>query len=241
MARCRVLALILVAALGAIAWPRPAAATTEIKLTYWPTTTTYTSPTLSGTWTTNFIGGDLRWTSDTSHWGIHLKYDTGSETSFGGFFNGLFASGTDAIWSADVFYAWEFPAITVRAFAGYGDIKNTLNFAFGGGSLVYDATGYRVGADAMIPVPHSNFAFNASAAWYPSTSTSLTFSSSGFTRTSNGQATDLSASVQYTFPSGLLLEGGYRWINNHLGSLALVVVGTGETTGGPFFSVGYRL
>jgi hypothetical protein len=238
--RFRVLAALTVLAFAFASCPRPAAASVELKLVYWPTNTTYTSPTISGTWTTNFIGGDFRWTSDESHWGIHLKYDTGSETNIGGFFTGLFSGGTDAIWSADVFYAWQFPALTVRAFAGYGDIKNTLNFAFGGGSLVYDATGYRVGADAMIPVPNTNFAFNASAAWYPSTSTSLTFTSSGFTRPSSGSATDLSASVQYTWPTGVLVEGGYRWINNHLGQLALVFVGTGETTSGPFFSVGYR-
>lgn len=239
MVRFRMLTALIILAFGLAASPRPAAASVELKLIYWPTNVTYTSPTLNGTWTTNFIGGDLRWTSDESHWGIHLKYDTGSQANWGGLFSGFFTSGTDTIWSADLFYAWQFPAVTVRGFAGYGDLENTGNFN-GGGSLVYKATGYRVGADAVIPVPNTNFAFNASAAWYPSTSTSLTFTPSGFTRTSNGSATDLSASVQYTWPTGVFVEGGYRWINNHLGSLALLFVGTSATTEGPFFAVGYH-
>ncbi|HEV2282580.1 MAG TPA: hypothetical protein VGX75_09360 [bacterium] len=214
---------------------RPADATWELKLNYWPTTVTNSkSSGQFGNWSTNFWGGDLRWTSDTSHWGIHLKYDTATPGSWGGTYAGS-TGGTDTVWSGDLFYAWQLTTVTLRGFAGWGDIKHVSNFGL---AQTLEARGYRVGADVMIPVPNTRWAFNATAAWYPSTSTSFTF---GSTTTSGGNATDFGASVQYMWPRGWLVEGGYRWITENTGALPNTVCPCTVRTSGPFFDVGYHM
>jgi hypothetical protein len=216
--------------------PPSADATWEVKLNYWPTTVTNSrSSGQFGNWTTNFWSGDIRWTSDTSHWGIHLKYDTGNEGGWGGSYAGA-TGGTDTIWSGDLFYAWQLSMATLRGFLGWGDMKFLSNFSFGGQTI--EANGYRVGVDAQIPVPNTGWAFNGSVAWYPSTSTSFNFL--GVTSTSGASATDYSASVQYMWPQGWLLEGGYRWVNTDTGALAGTVCPCTLRTSGPFFDVGYH-
>ncbi len=225
--------VVLLFALGMV--PRPADASFEVKLNYWPTTITNSRSTGQfGNWSTNFWGGDLRWTSDTSHWGIHFKYDTGSEGSWGGTYAGA-NGGTDTIWSGDLFYAWQLSTVTLRGFVGWGDMRFTSNF---GSGQTLEGSGYRVGADAQIPLPNTGFAFNASVAWYPSTSTSFNFV--GFTSTSNASATDYSASVQYMWPRGWLVEGGYRWVSTDTGALAGTVCPCTIKTSGPFFDLGYH-
>jgi hypothetical protein len=225
--------IVLLFAFGMV--PRPADASFEAKLSYWPTTVTASnSGGQFGNWTSNFWGGDFRWTSDTVHWGIHLKYDTANPNNWGGSFSSS-TGGTDTVWSGDLFYAWMLPVATVRAFAGWGDLKHTS--VLGGGTETIEASGYRVGADAQFPVPNTRWAFNASAAWYPSTSTSFTFFG---TTTSGGNATDFSASVQYTWPQGWLAEGGYRWITENTGALPATVCPCTIKTSGPFFDVGYH-
>ena len=250
-------AALLVLAWSIALWPRPAAAAAggvvELKLDYWPATTTETtsgsfSPPM--TWTTQYWGGDLRWTS-TQHWGIHLKYDTGSEGSFGGFPGppnlGAPGAATDTVWSGDVFYAWQLPAVTVRGFAGYGSVRYSASSVpsfFGLIDYTIDTEGYRVGADVTVPIRDSGFAFNASAAWYPSMTTNSTTTFHSFAGTFRNSAattgSDLSASVQYTWTRGWLVEGGYRWITLNTGRFANGAAPTTFTTNGPFFSVGYR-
>ncbi len=254
--RGRLLAVLLVLACVSVLGVRPAAASVELKLNYWPATSNasgvYLDPEPPSNWTTQFWGGDLRWTSDQSHWGVHLKYDTGNEASWGGALGPLAASGqltsaTDIIWSGDVFYAWTLVGATVRGFVGYGNIQQTWNFhtPFGNFWEAWQSNGYRVGADATIPIRSSNFAFNASAAWYPSVNS--TFSESGgFSRSiSGGSASDLSASVQYTWAQGWLVEGGYRWVTENIPQASVGGAPTfpGPATftyNGPFFALGYH-
>ncbi len=234
--RFRVLVAFVVLAFGIGLVPRAADASFEVKLNYWPTTVTNSrSSGQFGNWDTNFWGGDLRWTS-TSNWGIHLKYDTGSEGSWGGSYISA-TGGTDRIWSADLFYAWTLSPATVRTFAGYGDMRFESDFG-AAGPQVLEANGYRIGADAQIPVPNTGWAFNASVAWYPSTSTSFSFV--GFSSTSSASATDYSASVQYMWPQGWLVEAGYRWVNTDFGALAGTVCPCTIRTSGPFFDVGFH-
>jgi hypothetical protein len=233
----RILAAFVVLLFGIGIVPRPADASFELKLNYWPTTLTISrSSGQFGNWSTNLWGGDFRWTSDTSHWGIHLKYDTGSEGSWGGSYAGA-TGGTDRIWSGDLFYAWQLSMITVRGFVGWGDMRFESDFG-AAGPQVLEANGYRIGADAMFPVPNTGWAFNGSVAWYPSTSTSFSFL--GFSSTSNATASDYSASVQYMWPRGWLLEGGYRWVNTDTGALAGTVCPCTLHTSGPFFDLGYH-
>ena len=258
--RFRLLAVFVVLACSGALWVQPAAASVELKLNYWSATSNvsgvYLDPQLPSNWTTQFWGGDFRWTSDASHWGIHLKYDTGSEGSWGGALGreaaeGFLRSGTDTVWSGDVFYAWTLSSATVRGFVGYGNMQQTWNFNIRGTSLweAWQANGYRVGADATIPIRNSNFAFNASAAWYPSLNS--TFSEGipnvfSFSRSiSGGTASDLSASIQYTWPQGWLVEGGYRWVTENIpqASVGGVPAFPGPATftmNGPFFAVGYH-
>jgi hypothetical protein len=232
----RALAVLVVLLFGIGLTPRPAGASFEVKLNYWPTTVTNSrSSGQFGNWTTDYWGGDFRWTSSTSHWGIRFKYDTGNESAWGGTYAGA-TGGTDTIWSADLFYAWQFAAATLRGFAGWGDLKYTANFPGAGQTI--EANGYRVGIDAQIPVPGTGWAFNGSVAWYPSTSTS--FTTAGFSSTAGASATDYSASVQYMWPRGWLAEGGYRWVNTDTGALAGTVCPCTVRTSGPFFDVGYH-
>lgn len=256
--RFRALAAFVVLACCVALWPRPAAGALELKLNYWPVTTSgvpsgaYVTDGVvvagGGNWNTQFFGGDLRWTS-LQHWGIHLKYDTGSQGSWGGAlsFLGLTTGGTDTVWSADVFYAWQVRTVTLRGFAGYGSIQYVFNYNpsqsyLGASGETLSSAGYRVGADAAIPIPNSHFALNASAAWYPSNTTTDSYPSPG-SPTSGGSATDLSGSVQYTWPSGWLAELGYRWITWNTGSFHTGIALTCPctfATNGPFFAVGHR-
>jgi len=243
--------LVIVAAVLA-PWPQPAGAvaagTFELKLNYWPTTTTQTYGTSiingQGSWTTPYLGGDFRWTGN-QHWGIHLKYDTGSEGAFAGI-EARRTVGTDTVWSADVFYAWQFARATVRAFAGYGSLLQADTFS----SRVYGAetltgTGWRLGADAVFSVPNSRWAFTASAAFLPSTATTYTAQGGGVLGkapdTSSGNAQDYSLAVQYAWPQGWLVEAGYRWLNPNYGQLPDYPCNPcATTTSGPTFAVGYR-
>ena len=240
--RFRLFAVLVLLACGNALWVQPAAASIEVKLNYWPATTnasgTYVDPQPPSGWTTQFWGVDFRWTSDTSHWGVHLKYDTGNESGWTGLLACCIRSGTDTIWSGDVFYAWALSAATLRGFVGYGNIQQTWNFV---GWEAWQSNGWRVGADAAIPIPNSNFSFNASAAWYPSLNS--TFSESGgFSRSVSGTtATDFSASVQYTWARGWLVEGGYRWVTLNAPLFPAGFPGPATfTINGPFFAVGYH-
>ena len=232
----RILAALAIVLFGVGMIPRPVDAAFEVRLNYWPTTVTNSrSSGQFGNWTTNFWGGDFRWTSDTAHWGFHLKYDTGNQGSWGGNYASA-TGGTDTMWSGDVFYAWQFAAATLRGFVGWGDMKFTSNF--GASPQMLEGSGYRVGVDGQITVPNTRWAFNGSVAWYPSTSTS--FSIPGFTSTSGASAADYSASVQYMWPQGWLLEGGYRWTNMDTGALAGTICPCTVRTSGPFFDLGYH-
>ena len=235
----RVLAGLMVVAFGVALWTRPAAAmasgTIELKFDYWPTNENATDQFGSGSWNTQIWGGDFRFTSN-QNWGIHLKYETGTQSNWSAFVGAT--GGQDTVWSGDVFYGWQFPRATLRVFAGYGHIEyrftNPVSF------LDSTNTGYRVGVDGVIPLPNSRWQFNGGVAWYPSLSASLTSNALG-TFTGSGNAQDYSASFQYNFPSGWLAEIGYRWIN---------VSTSGYTVGpytflnfqqnGPFLAVGYH-
>jgi len=262
MIRFRVLAASVVLVCGTALWPQPTAAANgdiELKLNYWPAATTGSTPagayvsdgvtaTGGGNWNTQFWGGDLRWTSSW-HWGIHLKYDTGSQSSWGGALavGGLTTGGTDTVWSGDVFYAWQLRTVTIRGFVGYGSIQDVFNYNpslsfLGGRGETLSSAGYRAGIEAVIPIPNSRFTFNAGAAWYPSNTTTDSYPAPG-SPTSSGTATDYSASVQYTWPSGWLAELGYRWINWTTGSFhsgAALTCPCTFATNGPFLAVGHR-
>jgi len=244
--RFRLVAAFVVLACCIALWLQPATASVELKLNYWPATTnvtgTYVDPEPPSNWTTQFWGGDFRWTSN-QHWGVHLKYDTGSEGSWGGALAGHITGGTDTIWSGDVFYAWQLSAATLRGFVGYGNIQQTWTFGPSPVSEGWQSTGWRVGADAAIPLRNSNFSFNASVAWYPSLNSTFSAHSAGSslsTSASGGTASDYSASFQYTWPRGWLVEAGYRWVNENIAQTAFVFGPATFTMNGPFFAVGYH-
>jgi hypothetical protein len=205
-----------------------------------PATITTLPNSLNSSWTTGFFGGDFRWTSD-QYWGVHLKYDYGAE---GGWSPSLFATGgTDNVWSADVFYAWRLPSATVRGFLGYGNVewRQSSNFFGNQGFLDTKLSGWRVGADAAIPIAKTPVAVNASVAWYPSST--ATASGAAASGSGTGIASDYEASVQYTAPAGWLAEAGYRWIDVRTWGYPPSLVppsGINWTTNGPFFAVGYH-
>jgi hypothetical protein len=251
--RRRTVVAFVILACGIALWPQAASASVELKLNYWPTTNSisFATPGLgNNSWTESVWGGDLRWTSDESHWGIHLKYDTGSKVSWAGVRFATLIGGTDTFWSGDVFYAWQTPAFTLRGFVGYGDLEETDTYGpcSGPGCQVpgtstAKSSGYRIGADATIPIPNSNFAFNASVAWYPSNTTIRTVPAGtfpGLTLYATGSATDISASVQYTWPEGWLAEVGYRWISWDSGPWAMSSCPCTLQYSAPFFAAGYH-
>ncbi|HEV2356083.1 MAG TPA: hypothetical protein VGZ23_00460 [bacterium] len=244
MMRLRVLAAFAVLACGLGFWPRAASAATagqfELKINYWPANSSWTfNPGgVSGAWNSQFLGGDFRWTSN-SGWGIHLKYDTGPESAWSGYFQtGVgTTSGQDTIWSGDVFYAWQLSTATLRGFVGYGHIEfSDTDPIFGNVDIT--ATGYRLGADVTIPISGTGFSFNANAAWYPSNSEA--FSDRFVSSSGSGTALDYGASFQYTWTSGWLVEAGYRWAHSDTSRL----VGTGcpctLLSSGPVLTVGYH-
>jgi hypothetical protein len=207
----------------------------EFKLIYWPTSNTVSSSVGSGNWNTGFIGGDLRWTSSSS-WGIHLKYDTGGQSSWGGILAGT-SSGTDTVWSGDYFYAWQLPLVTLRGFVGYGETQSNFTVTpFP--QATFTSQGVRVGADTAIPIPNSSFQVNASFAYYPSNSTR--FSVGGTTFNSSASAYDWSVGLQYNGQAGWLIEGGYRQLNVNTGSVFPGVCPCTANWGGPFIDAGYR-
>lgn len=132
------------------------------RLIYWPTTTTFSYTGFPNyTWNSKFWGGDFRWTRTR---GLHLKYATGNESSWSAGYGAT--AGTGTVWSGDVFYAWQLPAAILRGFVGNG--SNQYNSTFG--PLYFNSTnnGYRVGAEAVFPIPNTAFQINAAAAWFPS-------------------------------------------------------------------------
>lgn len=104
----------------------------------------------------------------------------------------------------------------------------------------WQSTGWRLGADAVIPVPNSSFAFNASVAWYPSLNSTFSESGGFSTSSSGGTASDYSASFQYTWPVGWLAEAGYRWVAENVAKTPTFAGPATFTTSGPFVAVGYH-
>lgn len=242
MLRFRVPAAFVVLALGLSLWPAAAWAGAlgqfEVKLNYLPATSSWGFANgANGGWNSQFVGGDVRWTGN-SGWGIHLKYDTGAESSWNGYFGLILTSaGQDTVWSGDVFYAWRLARATIRGFVGYGHIEfNSTDPFFG--TIDLTATGYRVGADVTIPIAGSGFAFNANAAWYPSNN--VAFSDIATSSSGSGTASDYGASLQYMWPSGWLVEAGYRWINWNTSSLTGTLCPCTLQSNGPVFAVGYH-
>ncbi len=241
MMRLRVPAVFVVLACIIALSPRPAAAAVELKLNYWPVTQFNMQTHFEGPGLTLarpvLWGGDLRWTSQ-RQWGIHLKYDTGTDSGWSFWFPAN-ATTTHTMWSGDVFYALQVSSATFRGFVGYGSIQWT-QVAPAPAQQQLTASGWRFGADAMFPLPDSNWAINMSAAFYPSSSTTFTYTGlpSG---TGTSSAGDYSASIQYTWPAGWLAEAGYRLVTLNTGSLGPTYTAPWtQQWSGPFFAAGYH-
>jgi hypothetical protein len=234
--RLRPIAIVVILAAGLALWPRPAAAqlfgTSELKLDLWPTTYTATASNGSGSHTADFIGLDYRWTG-TSHWGLHLRGDIASESSWSGALFAGATSGNDWIYSGDVFYAWGLPGGVFRLFGGLGGQQFATTF--GGITQTLTSTGVRFGADAGLPIPATPISVNASVAWYPSTWDA--FNNNGTVTNALGNAQDYSVTFQYNWPSGWLAELGYRWVNRSWGQIAANCP-CNDTWGGPIITVG---
>lgn len=242
MIRLRVVAIFVVLAFGLGFWPRTVSAASfgqlELKLNYWPAMSSWSfNVGTTGAWNTQYWGGDLRWTSNAG-WGVHLKYDTGSESGWNGYWGTVLGttSGTDTVWSGDIFYAWHIGSAVFRPFVGYGHIEFNNNDP-GFGNVDLTATGYRVGADVAIPIT-GGFSLNANAAWYPSNSEA--FSDELISSSGSGTAFEGGASVQYTWPAGWLVEAGYRWIHSDTSTLGGTACPCVLQSNGPVFAVGYR-
>ncbi|HLW47537.1 MAG TPA: hypothetical protein VKW09_07195 [bacterium] len=233
--RLRAIAILVILASGLALWPSPApAAIQELKLDLWPTTWTATATNGTGSHSAAFIGLDYRYTG-AANWGLHLKGDIASESGWSGALFAGATSGTDSLWSADAFYAWQLSAATIRGFVGYGGIQ--FSTTFGGLTQTLTSNGFRVGGDAAIPIPATPVSVNVSVAWYPSDTS--TFNNNGVFTSASGSATDSSLTIQYNWGTGWLAEGGYRWVNRSWGSLAANCPCSDQWSG-PIFTVGKR-
>jgi hypothetical protein len=233
----RPIAIFIMLTFGFALWPRPVGAqifgTSELKLDLWPTTYTVTAVNGSGSHIADFIGLDYRWTGPL-HFGVHLRGDIANESNWSGTLFAGATSGSDSIWSGDLFYAWGLPAGTVRFFGGYGGSQTSTTFA--GITQTLTASGFRVGADAGFPIRATPISINGSVAWYPSTSNTL--NTAGFTTTASGDAEDYSATFQYNWAHGWLAELGYRWYNRSWGASIAPNCPCNDTWGGPIFTIG---
>jgi len=180
---------------------------------------------VSGGWNAAFWGIDYRLTLP-SPWGVHLQYASGSQSSWTGAFAGV-TSGSNSQWFADATYRFPVQNGIVRAFLGYGSFSNSQS-----GAPQFTSSGFRVGADAEFRLTNSPWQINASAAFYPSNSTSAGGLSS------NASATDWQVSAQYNFPNKWLAELGYRSVSVSSGTLGAGTPNTTATTGW-FLTVGY--
>jgi hypothetical protein len=166
-----------------------------IKLTYWPTSVTTTMGGAAN-WSTTMLVFDYQFNLPNSLWGFKFEYGTGAQGSWGGASSGA-SGGTDTIWSADVTYTWEVRQFLLTGFVGYGSLKWETTLP--AGTERFTSAGARIGVDALLPFyvsPNgSNLAITASAAWYPSNST--TFLSGGTTTTGTGSATDWAVGLRY--------------------------------------------
>lgn len=128
-------------------------------------------------------------TREDSPWGARLRFATGSESPF---------SGTDRIWTVDATLRLQTGATFLRAFAGYGSLQFENSLA---GGTRATSSGLRVGADASLPLGVTRWGglfFNASLAWSPSNSVSVT--TGGVTTTSTESVTDWEISIGLKFP-----------------------------------------
>ncbi len=161
MSRFRILTAgaVLVMTFGLV--PAAQAQNNYFSLSYWPAGFTFTGAT-SATWNTGFIvfdySGVLR-----PPFGLRVSYATGGESNWAGGFAGT-TSGTDTIWSADLFWERSSGNFSFRPFIGYGSMKLDNN---AGGSFDWSASGLRIGAEAIMQ-SSSPLQFVAAAAWYPS-------------------------------------------------------------------------
>ncbi len=180
------------------------------KLIYSPTNLTLTTSSgATGTWNTGLWGLDYRLLTQSS-WGFHLQWATGSESGWAGAVAPT-TSGTDTAWSADITYQLAVPNARVLGFLGYGSLSSTFNNLFGPGvSTQFSSSGFRVGAEASIPL-QANWSVNGSLAWFPSNSTSAA-NAPGST-TGSASATAWMVSLRYTTPPAWTVEVGYRGAN----------------------------
>ncbi len=140
--------------------PAAQAQSSYFSLSYWPAGFSGEPGFTSSTWDTGFVvldySGLLR-----PPFGLRVSYATGGERSWSGF---AATSGTDTIWSADVFWERSSGNLSFRPFIGYGSMKLDNN---AGGGFDWSASGFRVGVEAIMQ-SSSPLQFVAAAAWYPS-------------------------------------------------------------------------
>jgi len=220
MKRIRVLGIIL-SLLVPIVVPNAVQAqqlTHVFKLIYSPTNVTLTTSSgATGTWNSGLWGLDYRLLT-VSPWGFHLQWASGSQSGWAGIVAPT-TSGTDTAWSADVTYQFAVPSARVLGFLGYGALNSTLNgFAGPGVSTQFNSSGFRLGAEASLPL-QANWSVNGSLAWFPSNATSVG-NSPGSTVNGSGSTTAWQASIRYALPPAWTFEVGYRGANVSSGVLS---------------------
>ncbi len=193
MTRFRVLTAIGVLALTFGLVPA-AQAQNYFSLSYWPAGFTWTQGGATlGEWNTGFIVLDYSGVFR-GPFGLRASFATGGQSGWSGAFAGT-TTGTDTIWSADVFFQRATGNFAMRPFIGYGSMR--LDNQSGGG-LEWDASGFRIGAE-FITMTGTPFQFVAAAAWYPSMS--LSSEPGGFTGGA-GTGFDWNLGVRWQPPAG---------------------------------------
>ena len=216
--------------------------TAEFKLFYSYQNTQEFRQAGQGTVSTPIYGGDVRWYVS-GPWGVHLRYATGNQCCWTGILTTTAAS--EKRYFGDLFYDfWAGRSLdflhgrpaSLRLSAGYGHNETDITAPT---TITTTNSGFRVGTDFVLPLSDT-FAFNGGISWSPSDSVSTTNSLGTFTATSSGLS--YTASIQWTSPSGPLIEGGYQWSNSNTGAFGgLATCPCSNNLSGPFFAVGYRL
>ncbi len=192
----------------------------DLRLTYWPTHVTASTPTGQfGNWNSGLWGLEFNLSRRRSRWGVGASYETGSQSNGGGNWLNL-QTGTDRIWSAWVNYALlpRESETQLNLWLGYGEYTWDTRYV-SGTPETFRSYGAMAGVSYYAPLGR-NVDFGGTVMYFPSNYTSLQtggfYPSSG---TSTASAWDFRTNIQVEL-GNWAARGGYRWANARAGNVS---------------------
>ncbi len=198
MTRFRVLTAIGVLALTFGLVPA-AQAQNYFSLSYWPASTSVKEGGATiGEWNTGFFVLDYSGVFRPP-FGLRASFATGGQSNWSGIgWGGVTDSGTDTIYSVDLFWQRASGNFALRPFVGYGSMQYSSNFTGAVQAEIFRAYGWRIGAE-FITMSSGPVQFVGSIAYYPSATFSFQDDGGGGTTTvsSAGTAVDWNLGLQW--------------------------------------------